>query len=167
MRAFIITYVLTILTQTNCLCQDKLEQEYYNMSGERLEFFSDSTFKHTWHFDLASSWTNGKWSISNDTIYLNTVFIMDTLSVGDSNNLIFKDSLVLSGDQQSDRIGNGEYIISILSGGGQNRRQPPNELFLKNGKLYRILDNGELDKTKSQAILTKRKYKTYYKPIKK
>jgi inorganic pyrophosphatase/exopolyphosphatase len=136
------------------------------MFGEKLEFMNDSSFKHTWHFDLASSWTNGKWRISNDTLYLYPILISDTLNIRNSEKKIIKDSIVISDDEISERIESDEYVMSLISGGGQNRRFPPSELFLKNGKLFRVLDNKKLDKGKQTAILTRKKYKTYFRPIK-
>jgi len=160
-----ILLLIFALNQTISFGQVKIESKYYNMFGEQIEFYNDSTYKHTWHFDLASSWTNGKWKFSNDTIYLTPIFVIDTLSISIPNKNISKDSLVLSSDEKQERIENEEYVTSLISGGGQYRRQPLDKLLLKNGKLYQILDNGNLDKIKHKAIMTNKKYKTYFKPI--
>jgi hypothetical protein len=135
------------------------------MFGEKLEFLQDSSFKHTWRFDLSSSWTNGKWKMENDTIYLSPLLIMDTLTIRNSENQYMKDSLVLSNDETSDRIEIVEYVRSLISGGGQYRRQPPKELFKKNRKLFTLLDNGMRDNTKYESIMSRKKYKSYFKPI--
>ena len=158
-------FLFAILIQTNCFSQRNIEGTYRNMFGEKIEFLSDSTFKHTWHFDLASSWTNGKWKVSRDTIYLTLTLIMDTLKILNSENAFLKDSLVLSADENIDRIENVEFVTSLISGGGQNRKQPPTVLYYKNGKLYRLLNNNKLDRRKYKAILTNKKYKSYYKQI--
>jgi len=147
-----------------CFGQNKIARTYRNSFGEKLEFLNDSTFMHTWSFDLAASWTKGKWGISNDTIYLKSIIIKDTLTIRNSENEILKDSLVLSTDKKSNRIENEEFVLSLISGGGQNRKLPPKKLYLKNGKLYRLLENGKIDKTKSKTLLTGKKYKTYFKP---
>ncbi|WP_281616487.1 hypothetical protein [Flammeovirga sp. SubArs3] len=136
------------------------------MFGEKIEFLRDSTFKHTWCIDLASSWTIGKWKIYRDTIYLTSSLIMDTLTILNSENTFLKDSLVLSTDEKIDRIENVEYVTTSISGGGQNRKQPPTILYFKNGKLYRLLNN-KLDSRKYRARLTSKKYKPYYQPISK
>ena len=165
MRAVTITYIFVVLVNIECFSQEKPKQEYYDMFGERIEFFRDSTFKFTWNFDLSGSWTIGSWQLLNDTIFLKPILIMDTLTIRDSNNNLLRDSLVLSPDQNVDRIEMLEYTMGLISGGGQNRRQPPNKLFLKKEKLFRILDNGNLDKSRSKAFLKKKKYKTYFKLV--
>jgi hypothetical protein len=160
------TFCLIILIQLNSLSQKIIEGEYLNSFGEKLEFLKDSSFRYAWHFDLSSSWTNGKWRISNDTLYLYPILISDTLNIRNSEKKIIKHSIVLSANEISERIESDGYIMSSISGGGQNRRPPPSELFIKNGKLFRILDNNKLDKGKHTAILTRKKYKTYFRPLK-
>jgi len=165
MRAITIIYIFLVLVKIECFSQEKPKQEYYDSFGERIELFTDSTFEFSWNFDLAGSWTIGNWQLLNDTIILKPILIMDTLTIRDSNNKILRDSLVLSTDENVDRIEMVEYITGLISGGGQNRRQPPNKLFLKKEKLFRINDNGKLDKSRSKALLKKKKYKTYFKLV--
>jgi len=162
----ILLIILFLKVKFFCYGQDKLEKVYSDHFGEKLEFIDDSTFMHTWNFDLAGSWTRGVWEISNDTIYLKTLLVKDTLTIRNSIGKVLKDSLVLSGDEIPNRIENEEFLMSLISGGGQNRRLPPDRLYIKSGKLFRILENGNIDRTKSERILSKKKYKTYFKPQK-
>ena len=52
--------------------------------------------------------------------------------------------------------------MSSLSSGGQNRVKPPNKLYWKRKKLYRINENETLDLRKLKAFWTDKKYKTYF-----
>ena len=158
--------IFFLLFCTNSYGQHKVANQYSDNFGEKLHLFSDSVFKHTWHFDLASSWTEGSWYISEDTVYLMPTLIYDTLTIRNSKCEFLKDSLVLSADAYSSRIENVDYIMTLISGGGQYRRKPPCKLYLQNKKLFRIHDNGKLDRTKSEGVLTRKKYNTYFKPIK-
>ena len=142
--------------------QDKYVGIYKDRFSESIELKSDSTFTHKWRFDLGSSWTNGKWRIINDTIYLKTELVMDTLQFRNSENKVVRDSLVLSSDQKIDRIELNELIISSISSGGQNRYEPPTKIYWKRNKLYRINENGTLDQRKVKAFWTDKKYKTYF-----
>ena len=143
--------------------QKSIVGNYYSRINGTIELKPDSTFLHKYRFDLSSSWTKGKWKTDNDTIYLTTELVMDTLQIRNSKNKVIRDSLVLSTDQKTNRIEQNEYIISTLSGGGQNRVEPPNKLFLKRKKLYFINENGTLDLRKLKGMWTDRKYHTFFK----
>ncbi|WP_134204432.1 hypothetical protein [Algoriphagus zhangzhouensis] len=142
--------------------QNKYVGIYNDRFSESIELKSDSTFVHNYRFDLSSSWTTGKWKVSNDTIYLKTELVSDSLQVRDSNGNKIKDSLVLSADLKINRIELNEFIMSSLSSGGQNRVKPPSKLYWKRNKLYRINENGTLDLRKLIAFWTDKKYKTYF-----
>ena len=86
---------------------------------------------------------------------------MDTLQVRDSENKIVRDSLVISSDRESNRIEKIEHLSYLLSSGGQNRLKPPNKIYWKRNKLYRITDNGKIEKTR-KVEGNKKKYKTYF-----
>ena len=145
-----------------CFGQDKIVRIYNNRFSKKIELKVDSIFIHNYRFDLASSWTTGKWRIQNDTIYLKTELIMDTLRIRNSENKSIKDSLVLSADQRANRIESNEFIVSSLSSGGQNRIEPPKKLYWKKEKLYLINENGTLDLRKLKSFSTDRKFKTYF-----
>jgi len=145
--------------------QKNIVGNYYSRINGAIELKSDSTFIYKYRFDLSSSWTKGKWKIANDTIYLTTKLVMDTLKIRNSENNVIRDSLVLSSDERIDRIEQNEYLISTISSGGQNRIKPPNKLFRKRKKLYLINQNGSLDLRKLRGIQTNKKYKTYFKKL--
>ena len=142
--------------------QEKYVGIYKDRFSESIELKSDSTFIHKWQFDLASSWTMGKWNVINDTIYLKTELVMDTLQIRNLENKVVRDSLVLSSDQKSERIEQNEFIGSLISGGGQNRYEPPTKMYWKRNKLYRISENGTLDQRKVKAFWADKNYKTYF-----
>ncbi len=145
-----------------CFGQDKIVGIYNDRFSESIELKADSTFIHNYRFDLSSSWTVGKWKFSNDTLYLKTELVLDTLNTITVENKITKDSLVLSSDLKSNRIDIQEYAINLISGGGQNRVKPPNKLYYKRKRLYRINENGTLDLRKLIAFWSNKKYKTYF-----
>lgn len=135
---------------------------YKDRFSESIELKADSTFMHKWQFDLSASWTTGKWHVKNDTIYLKTELVMDTLQIRNSENKVVRDSLVLSSDLKSKRIEQNEFIGSLISGGGQNRYKPPKRIYWQRNRLYRINENGTLDQRKLKAFSTDKKYKTYF-----
>ncbi|WP_439474225.1 hypothetical protein [Algoriphagus formosus] len=159
-----IIQILLLLLMTNfTLGQKSILGNYYSRINGTIELKSDSTFIHKYRFDLSSSWTKGNWEIKNDTIYLTTKLVMDTLQIRNSENKIIRDSLVLSTDQKIDRIEQNEYLVSTLSSGGQNRIKPPKKLFRKRKKLYLINENGTLDLRKLNGMRNNKKYYTYFK----
>jgi len=154
--------ILIMLISNLTFGQDKYVGIYNDRFSESLELKSDSTFVHNYRFDLSSSWTTGKWKVSNDTIYFKSELVSDSLQIRDSNGNKIKDSLVLSADHKINRIELNEFIMSSLSSGGQNRVKPPNKLYWKRKKLYRINENETLDLRKLKAFWTDKKYKTYF-----
>ncbi|MCH4824680.1 hypothetical protein ML462_16030 [Gramella lutea] len=140
--------------------QKKISGKYSNKFGEKIELKTDSTFTYNWQFDLASSWSKGKWSLKNDTIFFDVIPIMDTLKIVKNNK--YSDSLILSSDQKPGLAKNIEFITNTLSSGGQNRQKPPKKLFIKNGKLFRLNENNEIDKKQHQQPGRNKKYKTYF-----
>jgi hypothetical protein len=154
--------ILIFLISNLTFGQDKYVGIYNDRFSESIELKSDSTFVHNYRFDLSSSWTTGKWKVSNDTIYFKPELVSDSLQVRDSNGNKIKGSLVLSADLKINRIELNEFIMSSLSSGGQNRVKPPNKLYWKKNKLYRINKNGTPDFRKVKAFWTDKKYKTYF-----
>jgi len=69
--------------------------------------------------------------------------------------------LVHSTDRESNRIEKIEHLSYLLSSGGQNWVKPPNKLLWKKQKLYRITDDGKVEKTR-KVIGYNKKYKTYF-----
>ncbi|PQV48921.1 hypothetical protein CLV33_104127 [Jejuia pallidilutea] len=154
--------ILILLISNLTFGQNKYVGIYNDRFSESIELKSDSTFVHNYRFDLSSSWTTGKWKVSNDTIYFKTELVSDSLQVRDSNGNKIKDSLVLSADLKINRIELNEFIMLSLSSGGQNRVKPPNKLYWKRNKLYRINENGTLYLRKVKAFWTDKKNKTYF-----
>ena len=58
--------------------------KYFNYSGCKLDLLTDSSYSFSYHFDLSSSWSIGKWTISKDTLLLKNIPIYDTLIVRDT-----------------------------------------------------------------------------------
>lgn len=156
--------ILVVLISEISFGQDKYVGLYNDRFSENIELKTDSTFIHHYRFDLASSWTIGKWKVHNDTIFLNTKLLMDTLQTRNSENKIIRDSLVISADLKPNRIEKVEHLSYLLSSGGQNKVKPPEKMLWKRKKIYRITKEGKVEKIK---IVNGDKYKTYFRKQKK
>lgn len=131
--------------------------EYHDYFGNKLEINSDSTFLYNWNFDLASSWSKGKWTIKNDTIYFSVIPVFDTLRISE------KDSLILSSDEKSEIITDKNVMFGdLLSGGGQNRKTMPSKLYYKGNKLYEIGEHGNLIVKKSRSLSNGDEHETWF-----
>jgi hypothetical protein len=157
----ILIVFLTFIIVTSC-SPTRILGIYSDRFSEKIELKADSTFIHSYRFDLGSSWTTGKWKMKNDTIYLKTKLIMDTLQIRNSENKIIRDSLVISGNQKAERVESNDLIALVLSSGGQNKVKPPEKLFVRGNKLYLINESGKLDLRKLKAFSSNRKYNTYF-----
>ena len=151
--------ILILLISNLTFGQDKYVGIYNDQFSENIELKTDSTFIHNYRFDLASSWTTGKWKVKKDTIFLITELVMDTLQVRNIENKVIRDSLVISADQKSNRIEKVEYLSYLLSSGGQNRIKLPEKMLWKRKKIYRITKEGKVEKIR---MLNGDKYKTYF-----
>lgn len=152
---FSLSILILILLNTQ---HRNVEGEYNNHFGNKLKIYSDKTFLYTWHFDLASSWSKGKWKTKNDTIYFEVIPIYDTLR---RPNL--KDSLVLSIDQKPQLITDMSIVlIEAISSGGQNRQKMSSKLYFDGKKLIEIKKNGKLDNRKLKAFWENKKYNTWF-----
>lgn len=154
---------LILLFSSVCFSQNKIVGFYRDYFGNKLELFENNKFKHTWHFDLASSWTIGNWKISKDTLKLEIVTVYDTLSVVDEKTNMTKDSLVIAGGEIPSRVTFNEYVGRMLSSGGQNRSLPNTLFLIKNQKLIIIKENGKLETEKfSNLSNPTKKYNSWY-----
>ena len=135
--------------------------KYRDYFGSEIIINRDSTFKYTWHFNLFSSWSNGKWTIKSDTIYLKTIPIYDTLTYTNSNGKLV-DSLVLSDDEHPKRIYPTIITNNGLLGGGQNHRPCPERLFYRDNKLYAFTDKGKLVRKKVRGFWSRKKFDPMY-----
>ena len=157
-----IALIIIILLSIQAKAQIEINGEYSSHFGEKIILKPDSTFEFKWHFDLAGSWTNGKWKYEKRTITLEPIYIYDTLVVEDINGNFVKDSLVYSIDSNSNKITQVDYAMNLLSSGGQNKVPPPIKLFYKKNKLIAIGENGKLIKKKVRGFGTKNKYRPWY-----
>ncbi len=133
--------------------------EYNDYFGHKLILHQDSSFRFTWNFDLAASWSIGNWRISNDTIYLKVINVYDTLLQPNG------DTLVLSMDEKPNRIDGQQFAISTLSGGGQNRVDVPSKLCYKGRRLFLMTKDGTLVRKKVYGMSRQKKYPPWYKLV--
>ena len=61
--AFLLTFSIGLTAQ------DKVVGRYRDYFGNRIQLNVDNTFKYTWNFDMAASWTKGTWALINDTFF--------------------------------------------------------------------------------------------------
>jgi hypothetical protein len=139
------------------MAQNKVIGRYRDHFGNRIQLSADSTFKYTWNFDMAASWTKGTWTLKKDTVIFQVVPIYDTVTY---NNLR-ADTLILSDDETSDRIIPIRSVTIALSGGGQNRISNPSKLLFKKGRLYKI-QNESLVVKRQKGFGTSKKLNPWY-----
>ena len=151
--------------------QDKILGRYRDYFGSRILLNADNTFKYTWNFDMSSSWTNGTWTVMNDTVFFHMVPIYDTVRQTNKYGIVI-DTLLLSFDELSERltqtqvpgdvsVSNGQIIYAPLSAGGQNKIDYPDKLVSKKGRLYRI-KNGKLIIKKQTGFWTSKKQDPWF-----
>jgi hypothetical protein len=153
MRILTITLLLTL--PFNLLAQDKIVGRYRDYFGSRILLNAEGTFKYTWNFDMAASWTKGIWKLEGDTVFFNMVPTYDTLSQTNSIGN-HSDTLILSTDEVPERFTQTEFAAMLLSSGGQNRMNYPEKLLFKKGRLYKIQE-GKLVTKKQKGFWTSKK----------
>ena len=150
-----------IITKT--FPQSKLVGSYHDAFASKIILNKDSTFRYDWFFDISSSWSYGKWSVINDTLFLKIIPIFDTVRYTNKSGLHI-DSIILSNSTipylytQDSVFLHPEYT----AGFGQNKQPCPSKLFYKKARLYQIGRNGKLIKLKSTGYWTHKKFPTYY-----
>ncbi|MFC6997571.1 hypothetical protein [Rufibacter roseus] len=150
--------ILICVTVIQVYAQRQYSGVYYNHFGEEIELNPDSTFLHTWRFDLSSSWTQGSWRVVDDTVYFRIVPVYDT--VRQENR---RDSLVLSLDLLPEVISPEHYSLHGLFSGGQNIRKIPEKLFYSKDRLLHINNKGKLQKKKVKGTWTLKKHVPWFK----
>ena len=140
--------------------QCELIGHYRDHFGSQLQLNLDSTFKYTWYFDLASSWTIGKWRVKGDTLYFKMTPIYDTFELRSPNGKIY-DTLMLSSDNIKERLSPEQAIATMLSSGGQNQNPYPEKLLFMAGRLYKI-SNGQLLTEKQRGLWSWKKYDPWF-----
>jgi len=156
----ILTIILLLIISFNLFGQNKIVVRYRDYFGSRIQLYADSTFKYTWHFDMASSWTKGTWTQTGDTVCFHMVPTYDTLRQTNSKGVSY-DTLILSDDEMSERIIPVQSATIILSSGGQNRSAYPDKLLYRKGRLYKI-KNGNLVTKKQKGFWTGKKWDPWF-----
>lgn len=159
-----IIYTILFFSHTIVEGQNRIVGTYADYFGNNLELRSDSTFYYSYNFDLSSTWTEGVWSLGNDTLYLKCVPIYDTIVVANSNGVL-KDSLILSLNKNPERVLPPDPYI--LHSYGQNFYPYPKKLFLNRKKLYKISPKGQVLRKKTQGMGDKKKFPSSYRKVKK
>lgn len=164
MRYYLPTLIFLIFSSSLLHGQTNVSGNYHNYFGRKLILNSDSTYNYSYHFDLGSSWSYGKWIIKNDTVYLSNIVVYDTTSYQDTlkdGNIAQKTEVLLSSDDKPDSISQGETFINLIYG-GQNRLPYPEKLFFKRNRIYDFKINGRLNHKRIQGFMTSKKYAPYY-----
>ena len=153
--------ITLLLSLSFCLtAQHKVIGRYRDYFGNRIQLNADSTFKYTWNFDMAASWSKGIWVLKNDTVFFNMIPTYDTLSMVNSNNITL-DTLILSDDEISERITPDQSASIALSSGGQNRTTYPDKLVFNKGLLYKIQNGASVIK-KQKGFWSSKKWSPWY-----
>jgi hypothetical protein len=156
----ILMIALLVTLSFSLFAQDKVIGRYRDYFGNRIQFNADKTFKYTWNFDMAASWTKGTWILTDDTVYLQMAPTYDTLSQAKPNNIL-SDTLILSTDEIPERVTQAEFAGMFLSGGGQNRRNYPDKLLFRKGRLYKV-QNRKLVTKKQKGFGTGKKWNPWF-----
>ena len=133
-----------------------------NFQNVPIVFQNDQTFEFNYQFDLSSAWAIGTWSRIGDTIILEVTPVFDTLIRTNQ-----PDTLVLSLDKQSQRISSEQFAIYQMTSREQLPTYVPNKFVFRNGRLYKLDNNGKLVKKKVKRISSKRKFPTWYRHVNK
>lgn len=152
-----VTTILLLTINSISILGQSLPGKYNAYYGHSLELKDDSTFRYEWKFDLIKNWAIGRWTVSNDMVYLEFNDIYDTLKRSNK-----ADSSVLSNDEKSNCVNDREFAIYLISSGGQRHDGITNCLAIKGKRLYLVNKNGRVIKTKQSGIWTKKKRPTYY-----
>lgn len=57
-----------LIFNIDLFAQNKIIGSYRDHLGSHVQLNMDNTFKYTWNFDMAVSWTKGTWKLNGDTI---------------------------------------------------------------------------------------------------
>ncbi len=147
--------VFILLISHFSLAQSSIIGVYKDHFGHEIVFKADSTFRFSTGKEVSSSWSVGKWSIDKNTVHLETTLILDTLQYRDEDQQIVKDTLVLSSDEIISRIEDVDHFVDYISSSGQNRVEPPKNMYYKKNKLFEIRLNGEIEKKRLKVYWTK------------
>jgi hypothetical protein len=150
---------MILLTTSICSWGQELVGNYAAYYGHTLQLRKDSTFRYEWQFDLASSWSVGKWRVEKGIVYLNIRPVLDTLARDGQ-----PDSLVLSVDEKSTKIHVQEFVGGLLSGGGQGRsiERIPDRLEIRGKRLHPMNKSGKIDRRRESGLWNNRKRPIYY-----
>ncbi|QBN19718.1 hypothetical protein [Flavobacterium nackdongense] len=152
----------TLFICSICFSQNENLGTYKDAFGNKIELLENNKFRHTWHFDLAASWTVGKWVVNNDTLKLKIIKVYDTLKVFNKNQNVYKDSLVLAEDEIPKRVTEVENAIKTLSSVGQNKILPNTVFLIRKKKLIVINEVGKLQTERILGFWGNKKYYTWY-----
>jgi hypothetical protein len=130
--------------------------KYQNYIGCSIALNSDSTFEFQWHFDLSASWTQGLWTVKEDTVILKALPVYDTFRTSGQGH----DSLVLSDDRKSEVI--KTLFPGYLISGGQNKYPSPSKLYYKREKLFEISSSEKIIRKKQRGFSTKKRHNPWY-----
>jgi hypothetical protein len=134
-------------------------EKYHDYFGHNLVLNDDSTFRFDWRFDLIHEWATGQWTVSGRTINLKFIDVYDTLSRPDK-----PDSLVLSIDEESNKISEGEFAQTAFVSGGQHRDRFGIRFYRRGKRLFSTDKNGRPIKNRHRGIGPQKKwwgYKTW------
>jgi hypothetical protein len=150
-----ILLLTTIITSSG----QHLPGKYAAYYGHSLHLREDSTFLYEWQFDLASSWSAGKWRVEKAIVYLNIKPVLDTLARDGQ-----PDSLVLSADEKPNKIHVQEFVGGLISGGGQGRtiERIPDRLAIRGKRLHPMNKAGKIERRRESGIWNNRKQPIYY-----
>lgn len=153
--------LICIISWNTLSAQHIFPGHYENFDGCAVDFYPDSTFHFSWHFDLMGSWTKGRWSCDRDTIILTAIPIFDTVTYLTKTSGSV-DSLVLSLDTVPER--KSPEPSNVLYSGGQNKYPCPAKLLFRKNHLYYLNEEGQAEVKWERPFLLRRgkKYPNWF-----
>lgn len=135
---------------------------YNDGHGSKIELRSDSTFLYTYRFDMISSWSSGKWSVKNDTIFFTMKSVYDTVKVYNKNGAITHYDKAKADAPIPKMQVRHDGVVIESTGRWQNYLPNPPKLYLEKGRLYNVDSKGNPIRKKIFNEATSNKQYTYY-----
>lgn len=135
---------------------------YNDGHGSKIELRSDSTFLYTYRFDMISTWSSGKWSVKNDTMFLTMIPVYDTVKVYNKNGAFMHYDKAKADEPIPKMQVRYDGTVTANTDKWQNYLPNPQKLYISQGRLYTIDLKGSPVKRKSSNNATGIRKYTYY-----
>jgi len=158
-KSRLLLLAISMVLHFDLLAQKEVTGKYIDHFANEIVIKDNNTFGYKFDFDLIHNWAEGTWTSNGDTLYFRVIPVYDTMSVLSIDGG-FGDSLVLSADQNTERISEADHIKNFISSGAQIPL-PFSRLFFKKDRLY-IIKNGKLLRKRQRASWQRKKWHPWF-----